>query len=1147
MGSSSVMLGALLLVAAASAQSKMHPSFGGMNSTTNATLYWDTYLGKGHEDGGYLLHDLSLGNSPLPQVTEPDKDGFVTVNMSHHVTDIFGRQHHMDYNVTYHQSALRLDKRAGITKVTCANTSVTITFNSSEFRAAYDNLWINSRNVVNGTPVTGGSEWGCLNKAGTKVSTIYRLTAVNANNQTHTVSADGKSVTVFTTVHKSLHHMFKNSKVSHHTNQYKSTSDGRRGSTVSPYTGPWMHGRVPRPQAVKIPGRRLLGSGSRRRDSRRRRSLWGDITHAADDVAHAVVHVADAVANAVSGTYSWDDSKQLAAFGYNFKPTPAAVKTPITIFDKTYQTTVDGANVQATADVSCENCYAGFTLSTAIDLDTHDWSVSKIEASFTGAVDVKMEAVASVQLKITKDGSIPLGTIPGPTISFELGIIPVEIHISIPVAMKYSSEFIAKGSITVSAGLSASKTLGISYLNDAWGTINTGTFEKDFSVDPVLQGTITASVGLVATITVEVESIAQVDIAATPSVNAKAAMSTANSACAAPNVVLSSWINFEITITIGVDISFMGHQLWKGPTSKPYTLFNEDWYIAGYDNKCIRLVPPPPPPSPPSYGWGYSWRRSEGAAGRKLLAADDWNKKTGAWNLKNSSWSAQNSSMVQSSLPDHTSTSVAGTRNSSKCFLGGCSIATNLTYCVEKNGQPVCAAKADHLKIDASVHLNVRKLIVKGPQCVDNMKTHMCDLAFPLCTSATSDHALVPRKNAECVAAFTSCGIGASKGAEVCDSAAKGAVHPTVALDSGKKCGAKPAGDAKLADFKKGWGKCEKASGLSVCSSMEGKMVYVYDNLFKSVAMAESFINYMTNQNAPTSDATCKKSYTKWLCSQYLPECNAKMTQPKKLCGSACFALSGVCKGKVSKEHPMKWACNTSKPVIAQYITHNESDCGHRDTGKSLVDEYRKAHGLKQGKVNVALTLDGIGSSDWNNDTQTALKTVIAKAAGNACGLNGTTCTSDDISLGTATHSTRRAGSTSVTGSVATSSSKHEASSSTALNSYLKSPQAKTDLNNAGVATTGVSGSSSTTSSSGSNSSSSGLKTWAVVVIAVSAAVAAVAVVVAAAVIISKRKNKPLQPTPQTQTSAIREEPSPGVAVTMGSATAEDTDEAGQV
>jgi len=60
------------------------------------------------------------------------------------------------------------------------------------------------------------------------------------------------------------------------------------------------------------------------------------------------------------------------------------------------------------------------------------------------------------------------------------------------------------------------------------------------------------------------------------------------------------------------------------------------------------------------------------------------------------------------------------------------------------------------------------------------------------------------------------------------------------------------------------------------------------------------------------------------------------------------------------------------------------------------------------------------------------------------------------------------------------------------------------------------------------------------------AAVAAVAVVVAAAVIISKRKNKPLQPTPQTQTSATREEPSPGIAVTMGTANAEDTEE-GQV
>ena len=121
---------------------------------------------------------------------------------------------------------------ACITSVSCGSSSISITFNSTYVRAEFDERWTDSRNVVNGTPITGGPEWGCLNANGTKVGAIYRFTRVNTNGDTHTISSDGLTATVFTTDPRALYQLFNQSNTRLSTNRYSSSGEeksGRRG------------------------------------------------------------------------------------------------------------------------------------------------------------------------------------------------------------------------------------------------------------------------------------------------------------------------------------------------------------------------------------------------------------------------------------------------------------------------------------------------------------------------------------------------------------------------------------------------------------------------------------------------------------------------------------------------------------------------------------------------------------------------------------------------------------------------------------------------------------------------------------------------------------------------------------------------------
>ena len=101
--------------------------------------------------------------------------------------------------------------------------------------------------------------------------------------------------------------------------------------------------------------------------------------------------------------------------------------------------------------------------------------------------------------------------------------------------------------------------------------------------------------------------------------------------------------------------------------------------------------------------------------------------------------------------------------------------------------------------------------------------------------------------------------------------------------------------------------------------------------------------------------------------------------------------------------------------------------------------------------VSRSVTLVGITAAQFDSAAQTAFKTTVANSVGNVCGADGATraCTAADVSLAIS----RRDVNVAYVITVAASAS---ATAASAVDAYTATSQFSTDLNNAGVAVTGV-------------------------------------------------------------------------------------------
>jgi len=325
---------------------------------------------------------------------------------------------------------------------------------------------------------------------------------------------------------------------------------------------------------------------------------------------------------------------------------------------------------------------------------------------------------------------------------------------------------------------------------------------------------------------------------------------------------------------------------------------------------------------------------------------------------------------------------------------------------------------------------------------------------------------------------------------------------------------------------------------------MEGRKVFLYKNMFDSVAMAESFIQYkIDNAQAElgVNDTTCTKSYAQMLCAEYLPACDSQLSAPVKMCMSTCQKLTATCAGMMNVTHQLNLGCNTSKPVIGLVVANSDTDgkCGYKNTS-DVTKSYRTANQITAGSVSLSLSLGGLTEGSWTSSMEASVKALVTSKLTTHCGPTGTQCGTSDISSFSINWGDWRRGSGATTSTtVATADAAAAADAASTLNNYVNSGAAQADLQAAGVPATSASGSSSDTSSNNNTSGDSTGWETAIIVVACVAAVAAIGLAVGVAVTQNKKKTPSTQQgavTTELEVDAAAEEAKDMEAPTMGSA-----------
>eukprot|EP01104_Vermistella_antarctica_P012593 TRINITY_DN3680_c0_g1_i1.p1 TRINITY_DN3680_c0_g1~~TRINITY_DN3680_c0_g1_i1.p1 ORF type:complete len:1022 (-),score=189.16 TRINITY_DN3680_c0_g1_i1:75-3140(-) len=844
------------------------------------------------------LSGLQQNNEPTLGTKNHFKRDFRHVN-------VLGRSTRLNYDIETAEELVNLNTYDNVNDIQCPGDGI-FTMTVGDMTAA-------KADIVVGSILVGGAEWGCVSRSTGKVRAIMHsvesVTQLDANRLTVGVTS-----TPFASAIK--------------------------GGTIS-FDSNERTKKTPPPSDA-------AGSGAqRRRASRNFLDKAGDaISNAADDVKDTVDNVVDTVKDVADGTF---DAGLLETENLNYN------------YDATTGKAGDGSVVlfqDATSTIQCTNCFLNFESTVTFNMSVDNYAVTSFASALEGDLSATVENGADLIANVETTATVSLFDWVGPIWAFYIGPIPVVLQLDIPTTGRVDISSEARGKVLGSAEFGGPVKLGLYYdpTND-WQTVS------DFS-QLVMNSTISGldfdgaraqvRVAITPRISLTIEGILDLWFDPTPfTVINSTTMTTDQQAAAGDSEcdLGTSGTQFALDVYGGVQLS-IGATI--DLTILKQEIFHKDFApLVVYENSqllrevCFDKPAPATKKSrsltPPAAGDRFdrtTFTQKGKEMERPLSAKRGLPSEVsfGTSGAKPYSCGASMCSGVGQCLngvckcfpgyqgEDCSEGSGVAFLREGRCKSNTCAVASGLVNCPNLNGRRLCVKPEDMMELDGNVRdIAASFLEASGPVCRDAIEPYLCSLLMPECSDAkTSDVAEVCFDT--CTSTYEVCGLSPKFSAKICSISAaspysnvarKQAVEGTGA---GNTCiGVVDAGQSS--------GKCVQApSKLQNCPHLAGKNLFLHTRSFATAKAADRYAGKVATASPLTKSSQCGPTAKSLMCAQFLPECapgagpNGEDTR-KSMCHDTCVSAIKQCSGG------REAVCDTAHTLGGLVAAEGDSQC----------------------------------------------------------------------------------------------------------------------------------------------------------------------------------------------------------------------------